>query len=242
MKNALIMAVTLLAMTLVAQAKADELGDRAAAWCASIVKVNGKAISTNDWGGAAADAIIDGILAKPVDAIGNAELSFLHASLTARLVNSDGKLASRKRIVTYLQASTNQLRAMGGKNAELIVFSDEARTQQLMTELAGLPAAANAVWEAARRLGHLGPAQQTYCEPFFRTLIAKGCSFPPYQKVFLNHIAGLNPIQARRAIRAEQDALLSDIETPMTDAKKAWLDELELRVKVAKSKAQDPPQ
>ena len=239
MKKAMALAATLLAMTLVAQAKADELGDRAAAWCASIVKVNGKASSTNDWGGAAADAIIDAILAKPVDTITYPEAAFLHTALNAHLVTPE-KRASRKPIVAYLQSSKEPKCAIGGKNAELIVFSDEARTQQLMTELAGLPAAANAVWEAARRLGHLGPAQQTYCEPFFRTLIAKGCSFPPYQKFFLAQLAGMNPIQARRAIRAEQDALLSDIETPMTDAKKAWLDELELRVKVAKSKAQDP--
>lgn len=241
MKNALIMAATLLAISLVAQAKADELGDKAAGWLASVQKVNGKPASTNDWNGAAADAIVAAILAKPVDTITYPETAFLHTALNSHLVTPE-KRASRKPIVAYLQSSKEPKCAIGGKHAELIVFSDEARTQQLMTELAGLPAAANAVWEAARRLGHLGPAQQTYCEPFFRTLIAKGCSFPPYQKVFLNHIAGLNPIQARRAIRAEQDALLSDIETPMTDAKKAWLDELELRVKVAKSKAQDPPQ
>ena len=71
-------------------------------------------------------------------------------------------------------------------------------------------------------------------------MVGKGCAFPPYQKFFLAQLAGMNPIQARRAIRAEQDALLADVDAPMTDERRAWIDELELRIKVAKSKAQDP--
>jgi len=239
--NRIKLAVTLLALALGAQGWADETSERAMEWNASVTKVGTKLSSTNDWNGAVADALIAAILAKPVDSLADCELSFLHASVNHQLVSKD-KIAARKPIAAYLQASAIPKRALGGRTMELVLYADEAKAQQLMAQCAGYPVAAGAAWEAARRLGHVGSdAQSAYCESLFATLIGKGCDFPPYRLWFVTQVKAMTPPQARRAIRAEQDAIMNDAGAPMTESRRAWIDELELRIKVAKSKALDTP-
>ncbi len=234
-----LVAATLLALSLGAQAKADELGDKVDKWAASVIRVSPfKSISTNDWGGAEMDGILAAIMAKPVDTISERENSLLHCALNRNFGGvTPEKIQARKPIAAYLQASTIPRRALGGRTMELILFADEAQAQQLLAETEGIPAAASAAWECARRLGKDHAA---FCAPVFAKLVAKGCDFPPYRQWFIAHIGALNPVFARRAIRLEQDAILADTVTPMTEPRRAWLDELELRVRVAKSKAQDP--
>ena len=48
------------------------------------------------------------------------------------------------------------------------------------------------------------------------------------------------PSLARKAIRAEIDGLMDDVAVPLTDEKRAWIDELRLRLMVSKEKEASP--
>lgn len=219
-----------------ATAQADPA--RAKAWMESVRKDSkGTFVSTNDWAGAEADSILASIDARSVAELADEELGFIHKAITATLVTNETKRASRAASMERLLGHPKPGVVSGAKVAILGWFADASRAEALRNELAGETKAASGAWAAGKRLGM---DQMAFAAPLFGSIRGKGCLHPAYRKWFLEETRKQIPSLARKAVRAEIDGLMDDVSVPLTDEKRAWIDELRLRLMVAKEKEASP--
>lgn len=232
------MKVMLLIAIVAGMATAQADPARAKAWMESVRKDSkGTFVSTNDWAGAEADAILAAIDARPVADLADEELGFIHKAITATLVTNEVKRASRAPSLERLLTHPKPGVVSGAKVAILGWFADAPRAEALRNELAGETKAASGAWSAGKRLG---VDQMTFAAPLFASIRGKGCLHPAYRKWFLEETRKQTPSLARKAIRAEIDGLMDDVSVPLTDEKRAWIDELRLRLMVSKEKEASP--
>lgn len=224
MKHAI--AILTIALLATGPAAAQDTDKRAeTAMTTRIQQAPNKWVVTNDWNGAAYQALRIELAAKPVASLTTNEATFICAS--AQFVTDP---AQREAIAPALKAIADAAHPMTEHAASKYIqhFAKAGEVATYAPKLNG-NAAAHTIKACANRL-NLPAIWSNWC----KANRAKGVSAQPYRRQWLEDFEAAAPADKIHMAKQEINALIKGRAEITTPEAEAWLRELRLRLMVAK--------